>query len=333
MNWSKTFGFLVLILSFNTFAVENCVYDGKFKDSNDAKYFNDTIEQGMKLSESLCHDALNLNDAGTKNLRQNLLNYWYAALSKDAMGLTKIDQTGGVAAQIQIFNNKYFNLESTTLSVNNRSDDSTSFYQNSKNIVSLQSNECQSEYKTNCRDVVEEYRQALEIPWYNIKQNTSAKAVADLNLKSLAWQRYFEERRSQTLLELTINTWSYRKELRKREPIDPPNYQLIFMHPSIVLQQSPDEIDGSQLKGALAVEWLGINFWDLKVPLGASVVTTYADRAIGKDFTTGFMIHISNDYSIGITHIGGENNIFISVDLMKLFEDKNSNFKKFVSLL
>ena len=152
-------------------------------------------------------------------------------------------------------------------------------------------------------------------------------------MKSLAWQNYFEKRRSQTSLELLINTWSYQDELKKRVPINPPKFQWIVLHPSIVLQQSPDEIDGSQIKEALAIEWAGINYWDLDIPFGASIVSTYADRAIGKDFTTGLMFHISNDYSIGITHIGGENNVFISVDVMKLFEDKNSNFKSFVSSL
>lgn len=331
MSYFKYLILALSVLSFGTFSVENCVYDGQYKDKNDAKFFNNSIEQGVKLSESLCHDAINLNNASNNTSSRNLLKDWYIAIKKDAMGLINLDETSGVTAQIQNFNKNYFNLDSTTLSVNTPSNGTVNFYQNNDNIVSLKLGECQSEYQANCRDVVEEFKQALELPWYNIKQNTSARAAAELNLKSLAWQRYFEERRSQTILELAINTWSYQDELKKREPIEPPNYQWIVLHPSLVLQQSPDEVDGSQLKEALAVEWFGINFWDLNVPLGASVVSTYADRAYGKDFTTGLMIHISNDYSIGITHIGGENNLFISVDLLKFFEDKNSNFKKYLS--
>ncbi|RUP81361.1 hypothetical protein C7Y69_09455 [Alteromonas sp. KS69] len=336
MNWSKYVVLSVVLFSSNIFSSESCVYDGQFKNDIDASYFNETIKHGILLSETLCKDTLNLNDASTSTLKQTLLEDWFSSITQEATKLNEIAKrngSDGIELQIEVFNRKYFHLNSTTLSVDNRADGTTYAYQDDNNIVKFKLEQCKNEFGSICRTVVDEYKQALEIPWYSIKKNTSAKAVAELNLKSLAWQNYFEKRRSQTSLELLINTWSYQDELKKRVPINPPKFQWIVLHPSIVLQQSPDEIDGSQIKEALAIEWAGINYWDLDIPFGASIVSTYADRAIGKDFTTGLMFHISNDYSIGITHIGGENNVFISVDVMKLFEDKNSNFKSFVSSL
>ena len=87
--------------------------------------------------------------------------------------------------------------------------------------------------------------------------------------------------------------------------------------------------DGEQMKEALAVEWLGVNYWNWKIPFGISAVSTYADRASVKDISHGLMFHVNNKYSFGLTRNGDDNGIFFTLDLLKLFEDKQSNFTKY----
>ncbi len=146
------------------------------------------------------------------------------------------------------------------------------------------------------------------------------------------WRRYATEARSQTPIELFINSkWFDRKE-SKQGFVGAPDYQIIFLHPSVVMESVNNAADGSKFKAGLAMEWIGGNWWSwsdgedsqMETPLGISIISTYADRAGTKDVGHGLMFHYDHVYSLGVTRHGDDTGVFLSIDLQKLFTDKAS---------
>lgn len=144
------------------------------------------------------------------------------------------------------------------------------------------------------------------------------------------WKRYATEARSQTPIELFINSkWFDRKE-SEQGFVGAPDYQIIFLHPSVVMESVNNAADGSKFKAGLAMEWIGGNWWSwsdgedaqMETPLGVSIISTYADRAGTKDVGHGLMFHYDHVYSLGVTRHGDDTGVFLSIDLQKLFTDK-----------
>ncbi|WP_156168074.1 hypothetical protein [Vibrio coralliirubri] len=142
------------------------------------------------------------------------------------------------------------------------------------------------------------------------------------------WDNYFDNARSQTFLDRMVTAGFNRKELTKKEFALPPKLQYFLFHPNALLEYVDDASDGNQFKAALAVEWFGINAWrsclGANFGCGASIVSTYSDRAGVDDFGHGVMLHINNSYSLGVTTRDGDIGYFVTVDLLKIFEDKKS---------
>lgn len=147
------------------------------------------------------------------------------------------------------------------------------------------------------------------------------------------WRLYATAARSQTPLELAINSYFYQKKAVSGFA-EPPSHQLIVLHPSLILEHVSNADRGSRLKPGLAVEWFGANWWrwsegnkvSMLNPLGISVISTYSDRAGSQSIRHGLMFHYNHMYSLGVTHRGSDTGIFISVDLQKLLTDKNNAF-------
>lgn len=120
------------------------------------------------------------------------------------------------------------------------------------------------------------------------------------------------------------------EELRDDDFANPPKLQYFFLRPWAVMEYVDKADDGSQFKAALSFEWIGINKWDgcfKNIACGASVVSTYSDRAGVDDFGLGLMFHIDNKYSFGGTVRDGEYGFFVTVDLLKAFYDKSAEAK------
>ena len=146
------------------------------------------------------------------------------------------------------------------------------------------------------------------------------------------WKKYATEARSQTPIELSLNSWYFSKQEDTDGFVGAPDYQIIFFHPSVVMQSVNNAADGSKFKAGIALEWIGGNWWSwsddeeakMKRPLGISIISTYADRAGTKDIGHGLMVHYDHVYSLGVTRHGDDTGVFISIDLQKLFTDKAS---------
>lgn len=167
---------------------------------------------------------------------------------------------------------------------------------------------------------------------YNPLSEASLAITSDfLSVKDKEWTTYIEESRSQTFIDIAVTStlyeWKYGKE--ENDFTSPPTVQWFALHPSIIIENVSGAIDGDETKESLALEVIGFNYWEdacFWVACGASVIVNYADRNGVDDTGWGLMFHVDNSYSFGVTKHGGEEGFFITVDLLKLFQDKKSSF-------
>ncbi|MDO6447183.1 hypothetical protein Q4493_15535 [Colwellia sp. 1_MG-2023] len=203
---------------------------------------------------------------------------------------------------------------------------------NGSSIATLKTIDCKPYKKKNCKLLFNDINQAILAPYDAIQKNTLARKISAHEFKNKAWTNYFSNSRSQTSLDLFINTWYYKKDLQKETYVGPPNKQYFFIHPSVIMHYSDDADKGERMKEALAIEWFGVNYWNRSTPLGWSVISAYADRASVKSVSHGLMLHVNNSYSFGFTtNSDNEHGVFVTFDLLKLFEDSKSNYKNYIN--
>ena len=70
------------------------------------------------------------------------------------------------------------------------------------------------------------------------------------------------------------------------------------------------------------MEWVGINAWDWKLPIGVSLASVYTDRVSAKSVGHGLMFHINNDFSVGWANRGGEHSFYINFEFKDWFGEK-----------
>ena len=152
------------------------------------------------------------------------------------------------------------------------------------------------------------------------------------------WSYYFNDARSQFSWEFIANNAIYNPPDDKFSA--PPDGQLILLHPRAAVEYVSGNatVDSSyNLTGI--VELIGYNRLRWRKdgpysnwPLGISAVASWVPSTPGDDWGYGLMIHIKNDYSIGVTQrntgAGDETTWIFSVDLNKLFLDKSEEAKK-----
>jgi hypothetical protein len=145
------------------------------------------------------------------------------------------------------------------------------------------------------------------------------------------WNEYLSNSRSQTPLELLINSALFRHD-ETLQFSGPPGVQWIILHPSLVVENVEDALDGDNTQEALMIEVAGANWWRQDkwyVPSGSSLVAVYADRPEIEDFGYGVALHFRSVYSVGYTKHSGSDAIFVSFDLLKLLENKQRVIEQF----
>ncbi len=325
---------LGLLISFNLTAEEstdnknNC---SSFKTS-ETTIFKGSYSSGKVYGEALCQFYTGHEQSPTFEELTRLSNDWQAQLLLESAALIQL--VPNLSTYPSILNNSFINdYPVTTVTI--KGGDQLSIKKDNTVIRSVfrDRNECADAFinAANCREVITNYVSVANLPAEPIKTIQSGNALKQLNLYSTQWQNYYTKARSQTFIDILLNSYINRKDYQKGQPVSPPSEQWFALHPSIVLEYVDGATDGEQFKEALVVEWFGYNNWDSSLPLGVSLVTLYSDRASVDDVGHGLMFHVDNNYSIGVTKHDDEAGIFITVDLLKLFEDKQSNYKRQVS--
>ena len=185
-----------------------------------------------------------------------------------------------------------------------------------------------------CSETLTAYMSLLEDVYRPLSAQSLRDAFTFLSLKDKEWESFIEESRSQTFVDIAVTSWLYDKvyDNGKHDFRSPPNVQWFFMHLSPIIEKVSAAMDGDQFKESLALEVVGFNRWKdgcFGLACGASFIVNYTDRNGVDDKGWGFMFHVDNSYSFGVTKHGGDTGMFITVDLLKLFQDKKSAFNDY----
>ncbi|HEY5603366.1 MAG TPA: hypothetical protein VIM41_09670 [Gammaproteobacteria bacterium] len=183
--------------------------------------------------------------------------------------------------------------------------------------------------KKNCLAVFEDFAAAFNVYRKAYDQFVTGTNKQLLNNLNRDWDRFLDISKSQTAPEVWLTTWWHSDHFKTNHIVGPPSSQVIALHPQLVYEYVNSAEDGNNAEFGLAVEWLGINFWNQKVPFGFSVASVYTDRLNTPDVRTGVMLHIDNKYSIGWGYRDGEDSIYFSMDLLTLFQSKKQQFLRY----
>lgn len=183
-----------------------------------------------------------------------------------------------------------------------------------------------------CAQVLEDF-----VSLYTAIQNLQAeperrKTLSNLQKLRADWTPFLDQMKGQTWLELMINRNAYKNSTDTFSR--PPSSQWIFMHPTVLIENVSAAVDGENTQEALGLEIIGKNWWRQDkwyLPSGGSLLAVYSDRSDIKDTGYGIALHFQSNYTLGITRRGDENGFFVSVDVIKMFQNKKKAFEAYRS--
>lgn len=187
-----------------------------------------------------------------------------------------------------------------------------------------------------CLAVLKDLDQAIYPYQRNVNAYNAHQTKVKLSLLSKEWDAYFDSARAQSFADVAATTLLERRHFEKRYLVGPPARQWFVLHPNVVMEYAEGAPAGDKLKPALIVEWIGVNWWRdslLRIPVGISLATLYADRPGVKGVGHGVTLYLDNKYAIGYAYHDGESGVYFSYDLLKLFEDKQKQAERYRDLI
>lgn len=185
---------------------------------------------------------------------------------------------------------------------------------------------------SSCISALSEFKQIYNYAHGTISQPIAYQMFEKLEDLEEEWSNFIFESKAQTLLELWINGSIYKRNEENLQFKSPPNWQLVFLHPNIMIENVPEALDGQETKEAVMIEAIGINWWQqdlILLPTGISLIGLYSDRADLKDWRYGAALHFDSNISFGVTYGDNHYGIFGTIDLLKLLQDKNKVLRKY----
>lgn len=184
-----------------------------------------------------------------------------------------------------------------------------------------------------CADVLDEF-----VAHYTYAQTAYAFRAREMFIAGVLktgseWDQFLTASRSFTLLELAANSYL----IRRNESVDfehPPDLQVVLLHPTIAIENVPAAVDGAQLQEAIVIDVLGVNWWRQNrwyVPSGFAVSYIYSDRPGVQDWGYGASLYFDSTFTIGYSNHDGDHGVFVSANLLKLFQDKQRDYRKLLA--
>lgn len=166
---------------------------------------------------------------------------------------------------------------------------------------------------------------------YEVSVTRYATAQNDpkLDYLSNAWSRYLSKARSQTFLDVWITSAIHDDYYSQRKLVAPHPRQYFLLRPQVVYEFNRDTKKGDRNQFGLAVEWFGVNWWDTKIPFGVGLISVYADYEEADSVGHGLQFTFNNSASIGWIDRGDTEAIFVTLDFLKLWEDKNAKLEQY----
>jgi hypothetical protein len=110
----------------------------------------------------------------------------------------------------------------------------------------------------------------------------------------------------------------------------------MFLHPDVAFAYAADEPEGNRFAGLAIVDLVGYNRWkwnadgSMGLALGASVILTMGDHVNMDDVGYGFMVHVANRWSVGMTFANGRQAVLVSGDVAQLWTKVSAAKQKLV---
>lgn len=187
-------------------------------------------------------------------------------------------------------------------------------------------------FEVPCSSVLKDLNDAI----YPYQHNANAYTAFDTRVKLTAlakdWDSYFETARAQTFADITITTWFEKRHFKKDYLVGPPERQWFILHPNIALEFVDGAPDGEKFKAALYIEWIAVNWWKdsfIGIPFGVSLSSIYSDRPDVEGIGHGVTLNFDNKYVIGYSNHDGEHGFYVSLDVLKLFENKKKQANRY----
>jgi hypothetical protein len=296
---------------------------------SNARVFNDTMDKGNNLRVDYCNKEISeftelqtrildlLDDLGRLFPSSNL----YTRLRLEA--LKRLKESGEIA-QFEVLDDRILaiSLDSIVpLSVHN---DVLDECNTSAKAISIDSD---------CKAALIEFGVIYNFAQSTLAQPSAFELSKRLSLLEQKWDEFYNESKSQTIWELSINGALFQKENKEHVFADPPSLQLVVMHPTVVIENVADAVDGEQLKQSIMIEVIGADWWKQDkwfFPSGGAIIATYSDRSGVDDWGYGVSLNFESKFTLGASDHGGDIGFFITIDFLKLIQDKTSTIKKYI---
>lgn len=319
------------------------------RDAYTGTLFRDIYDSGQEAAKQLCMGLLskNLFDTGNnKDIQLSLAGYAHKSedvihrLALDTI-VDPVDLEGQLAAMVNTLENfsPNGNLPLFISEPNIGTPGSQGYFEPVESQVSefpIPKNHPKCELLLpgkDCVAVFDDLSEAFNAYREPYEQYTSNRNSVLIDELSKDWDRFLEVSKSQTALEVFLSTWFQSGHFKKDYLVGPPKYQIIALHPQLVYETLGEARGGERGETGIALEWFGINFWDSKIPFGISLARVFVDRTSGDPYADGVMLHFDNQYSIGFTDHDEGTGVFVTIDLLKLIEDKKSNLDQYLDTL
>jgi len=182
----------------------------------------------------------------------------------------------------------------------------------------------------NCTDALDDMTRGFNAYKEGYETYRLSGVKTQLNMLGDRWDRYLQESRSQTFFDTMLTSSIHSHNLNKLKFVEPPSTQFFIFHPHVVYENYFDAEKGDRSNIGLGVEWIGVNWWDLKVPFGVSLISVYSDYATLPSVGHGILLTLDNKYSFGFTRRDDETGLVMTIDLLKFLEDKNEKLSQFI---
>lgn len=191
--------------------------------------------------------------------------------------------------------------------------------------------DCNLQGQPTCKALLDDLSVAIEQykkPYVHLSGKKLSERTSVLRSE---WDYYLETARSHTLLDATFTTFMEKDYLAQDRLVGPMQKQWFLIHPSIVIENISDASDGDEISEALAIEWIGVNWWHedsspIGYPFGVSLTSIFSDRASVDDIGHGLMLHFDNSISVGWADHDGSDSIYVTVDFLNLLAEKKGRW-------
>jgi hypothetical protein len=178
-----------------------------------------------------------------------------------------------------------------------------------------------------CQQLMDGFQAIYAHAQFLVQRNAGQQVTKYLNLVQKDWDDFFVKSRSQTTLELLVNSYLWAGDKVAGSFLQPPERQLILLHPSVVIEHASGAASGNRQKEGVMLEWAGANWWRREKWYqlsGASLVSIYSDRAGVNDWGHGAALHFGNKFTVGLAMHSGKRGIFVSLDVLDLIKEKRT---------